>query len=109
MTPDGSDGVSEIQGQGQPIQSPRKRGPKAPLGLNHRDGGICPALQLAGQLMCFGHGHEADLFDGLTATAQGDIVALMAKGLDANCFAEAKGLLDRHASPGHGFRSWGLC
>ena len=59
--------------------------------------------------MGFGHGHEADLLDRLTATAEGDIEALMAKGLDANCYAEAQGLRDRHASPGLGFRSWGPC
>ena len=33
--------------------------------------------------MGLGHGHEANLFDGLATTAQGDIEALMAKGLDA--------------------------
>ena len=86
----------------------------APLGrLDHRDGGVGPALQLAGQLMGFGHGHKADLFDGLTATAQGDIEALMAKGLDAiwidmhhqgTDFA-AGGLADRHGRNGVGHRS----
>ena len=79
------------------------------MGLDHRDGGIEAALQLAGELMGLGHGHETDLFDRFAQAAQGDIEALMAKGLDANCFAEAQGLLDRHASPGRGFRSWGPC
>ena len=59
--------------------------------------------------MGLGHGHEADLFDRLAQAAQGDIEAFMAKGLDANCFAEAQWLRDRHASPGLGFRSWGPC
>lgn len=59
--------------------------------------------------MGLGHLHKANLFDRLATTAQGDIEALMAKGLDANCFAEAEGLRDRHASPGRGFRSWGPC
>jgi uncharacterized protein (DUF433 family) len=47
-------------------------------------------------------GNEAHLFDGLAAAAKGNGVALMAIGLDANCFAEAQGLRDRHASPEHG-------
>ena len=95
---------------GCPFPSPGKRGPiGAPLGLDHRDGGVGPALQLAGQLMAFCHGHETDLFDRLASAAQGDIKALMAKGLDANCFAEAQGLRDRHASPRRGFLSLGPC
>jgi hypothetical protein len=54
--------------------------------------------------MGFGHGHETDLFDGLTSTAQGDIEAPMAKGLDAiwvdvhhqGADFAAGGLADRH-------------
>ena len=38
---------------------------------------------------------QAELFDGLTAAADGGGDALMAIGLDANCFAEAQGLRDR--------------
>ena len=43
-------GVSErLIPMGCPFPSPGKRGPKAPLGrLDHRDGGIEAALQLAG-------------------------------------------------------------
>ena len=48
----------------------KKGTPQGPTGAsNHRDGGIEAALELAGQLMGLGHGHETDLFDGLTSTA----------------------------------------
>ena len=92
----------------------KKGTPQGPTGAsNHRDGGIEAALELAGQLMGLGHGHETDLFDGLTSAAQGDIEALMAKGFDAiwidmhhqgTDFA-AGGLADRHGRNGVGHRS----
>ena len=42
-------GEREAEPKGRQVPSPGKRGPKAPLGrLDHRDGGIGPALQLAG-------------------------------------------------------------
>ena len=55
--------------------------------------------------------NEAELFHGLTAATDGGGDALMAIGLDANCFAEAQGLRDRCGAPGSGSRSrerWGV-
>ena len=49
----------------------------------HRHGGAKPPLQLASEGMGPLGGDEAHLFDGLTATAKGNCVALMAIGLDA--------------------------
>jgi hypothetical protein len=44
--------------------------------------------------------HEAHLLNGLAAAAKRNGVALMAIGLDANCFAEAKGYgIDMHHQP----------
>ena len=62
--------------------------------------------------MGLGHGHEADLLDRLTATAEGDIEALMAIGLDAigidmhhqGADFAAGGLADRHGRNGVGHR-----
>lgn len=63
-------GVSERPSPRVCRQESRDKGPRrAPLGLDHRNGGIKAALQLAGEGMGFGHGHVADLFDGLTTTA----------------------------------------
>jgi hypothetical protein len=56
-----------------------------------------------------GHGHGAELADGLATAADVDGVALMAVGLDANCFAEAPGLRGRRASPERGSRSGERC
>jgi hypothetical protein len=75
----------------------------------HQHLGAKAALQLLGQLMGASHGHGAELADGLAAAADVDGVALMAIGLDANCFAEAQGLRGRRASPGRGSRSVERC
>lgn len=72
---------------------------------DHRDGGAKAPLEFAGQGKGLLSGDQAQLFDGLTAAAHGGGDALMAIGLDANCFAEAQGLRDRCGAPGCGAHS----
>jgi hypothetical protein len=50
---------------------------------DHRHRGAKAALELTGQLMGTGHGHGAQLADGLAAAADVDGEALMGIGLDA--------------------------
>ena len=41
-------GEREAEPDGLPVPESGEKGPEGPLDLNHRDGGILPALQLAG-------------------------------------------------------------
>jgi hypothetical protein len=52
-------------------------------------------LEMPGHRMGIFCMNQTELFDGLTAATDGGGDALMAIGLDANCFAEAQGLRDR--------------
>jgi hypothetical protein len=54
---------------------------------------------------------QTELFDGLAAATDGSGDALVAIGLDANCFSEAQGLQNRCGAPVSGSRSrqrWGV-
>ena len=64
----------------KPAGNPR---PAEARASEHRHGGAKPPLQLASEGMGPLGGDEAHLFDGLTAAAKGNCVALMAIGLDA--------------------------
>jgi len=64
--------------------------------------GVSGALEMPGHRMSIFCRNQAELFHRLAAATDGGGDALMAIGLDANCFAEAQGLRDRYAAPGSG-------